>query len=101
MLLRMMPLMVTMLKMQVEVGDQEEKVALASRVRLQETFTKDVIETTKCQVIMMMMISPKKATCRCRFSSNLISRYQVLPAFHTFTFPCLTRSLFKPECRDI
>ena len=56
----MMLLMVTMLKMQVEVGDQEEKVALASRVRLQETFTKDVIETTKCQVIMMMMISPKK-----------------------------------------
>ena len=38
--------MVTMLLMQVEVGDQEEKVTLVSRVRLQETFTKDVIETT-------------------------------------------------------
>ena len=48
--------MVTMLLMQVEVGDQEEKVALASRVRLQETFTKDVIETTKCQVIIMTMM---------------------------------------------
>ena len=42
--------------MQVDVGDQEEKVALASRSRLQETFTKDVIETTKCQVTMMMMV---------------------------------------------
>ena len=42
-----MLLMVTMLLMQVEVGDQEEKVALASRVRLQETFTKDVIEKCK------------------------------------------------------
>ena len=42
--------------MQVDVGDQEEKVALASRARLQETFTKDVIETTKCQVTMMMMM---------------------------------------------
>ena len=48
--------MITMLLMQVEVGDQEEKVALASRVRLQETFTKDVIETTKCQVIIMTMM---------------------------------------------
>ena len=42
--------------MQVDVGDQEEKVALASRARLQDTFTKDVIETTKCQVTMMMMV---------------------------------------------
>ena len=33
-----------------EVGHQEEKVALASRARLQENFTKDVIETTRCQV---------------------------------------------------
>lgn len=48
--------MVTMLLMQVEVGDQEEKVTLVSRVRLQETFTKDVIETTKCQVIIMTMM---------------------------------------------
>ena len=51
-----MLLMVTMLLMQVEVGDQEEKVTLVSRVRLQETFTKDVIETTKCQVIIMTMM---------------------------------------------
>ena len=43
--------------MQVDVGDQEEKVALASRARLQETFTKDVIETTKCQVIMIMIVN--------------------------------------------
>ena len=48
--------MVTMLLMQVEVCDQEEKVTLVSRVRLQETFTKDVIETTKCQVIIMTMM---------------------------------------------
>ena len=48
--------MVTMLLMQVEVGDQQEKVTLVSRVRLQETFTKDVIETTKCQVIIMTMM---------------------------------------------
>ena len=48
--------MVTMLLMQVEVGDQEEKVTLVSRVRLLETFTKDVIETTKCQVIIMTMM---------------------------------------------
>ena len=48
--------MVTMLLMQVEVGDQEGKVTLVSRVRLQETFTKDVIETTKCQVIIMTMM---------------------------------------------
>ena len=48
--------MVTMLLLQVEVGDQEEKVTLVSRVRLQETFTKDVIETTKCQVIIMTMM---------------------------------------------
>ena len=34
-----MLLMVTMLLMQVEVGDQEEKVTLVSRVRLQETFS--------------------------------------------------------------
>ena len=51
-----MLLMVTMLLMQVEVGDQEEKVTLVSRVRLQETFKKDVIETTKCQVIIMTMM---------------------------------------------
>ena len=48
--------MVTMLLMQVEVGDQEEKGTLVSRVRLQETFKKDVIETTKCQVIIMTMM---------------------------------------------
>merc|ERR1719391_1591610 len=42
-------LRVALADMQVDVGEQEEKVALASRVRLQETFTKDVIETTKCQ----------------------------------------------------
>ena len=51
-----MLLMVTMLLMQVEVGDQEEKGTLVSRVRLQETFKKDVIETTKCQVIIMTMM---------------------------------------------
>ena len=48
--------MVMMLLMQVEVGDQEEKGTLVSRVRLQETFKKDVIETTKCQVIIMTMM---------------------------------------------
>ena len=35
----------------VEVGDEDEKVALATRARLQETFTKDVVETTRCQVL--------------------------------------------------
>jgi hypothetical protein len=37
--------------MDLEVGEQEDKVRLATRLRLQGTFAKDVIETTKCQVI--------------------------------------------------
>ena len=91
--------------MQVEVGDQEEKVALASRVRLQETFTKDVIETTKCQVMMMMMkclndyddddeFPKKKTRFRCMLSSNLISLSSSLHISYIYFFPF-------PEYRDI
>ena len=40
----------------VEVGDEEEKVALATRARLQETFTKDVVETTRCQVLGIQLL---------------------------------------------
>ena len=40
----------------VEVGDEEDKVALATRARLQETFTKDVVETTRCQVLEIQVL---------------------------------------------
>ena len=40
----------------VEVGDEDEKVALATRARLQETFTKDVVETTRCQVLEIQVL---------------------------------------------